>query len=199
MGTEAGRDPRIRKPIHNRPVDESTCVHRRPSRRSRVLGQSHWCSVWRTVHMPRASWNKVHVRNDLMESERPFERMESACGEPRIQRPVPKEWQFSLRSLLIATTAVSVVMVLGMYLVGIAFVVFGIVLIQATILLAGDWLIRPANRRLLAFVTAGSWMVAGSGLLMIDLQFAWDILFGITFNEISAGVVVLSLMAACCY
>jgi hypothetical protein len=134
-----------------------------------------------------------------METERPLEGIESACGEPRIQRPVPMEWQFSLRSLLIATAAVSVVMVLGMYLVGIAFVVFVIVLIQAMTLLAGDWLIRPTNRRLLAFVTAGSWIVAGSGLLMIDLQVMWDILFGITFSEMWPGVVVLSLMAAGCY
>jgi hypothetical protein len=134
-----------------------------------------------------------------METERPLEGIESACGEPPIQRPVPKEWQFSLRSLLIATAAVSVVMVLGMYLAGIAFVVFVIILIQATTLIAGDWLIRPANRRLLAFVTAGSWMVAGSGLLMIDFQVMWDILFGITFSEMWAGVVVLSFMAAGCY
>jgi hypothetical protein len=134
-----------------------------------------------------------------METERPFEHIEPSCGELRVQRPVPMEWQFSLRSLLIVTAAVSVVMVLGMYLVGVAFVVFVIVLIQATILLAGDWLIRPANRRLLAFVTAGSWMVAGSGLLMIDLEVMWDILFGITFIEMWAGVVVLSFMAAGCY
>ena len=134
-----------------------------------------------------------------MEIERSFERNEPACGEPRIQRPVPNEWQFSLRSLLIATAAVSVVIFLGMYLAGIAFVVFVIVLIQATALLAGDWLIRPANRRLLAFVTTGSWMVAGSGLLMIGLQVMWDILFGITFSEMWAGVVVLSFIAAGCY
>lgn len=149
--------------------------------------------------MSGADRNKVHVTNDLMETQRPFERIESAYDEPRIQHPVPKEWQFSLRSLLIATAAASVVMVLGMYLAGIAFVVFVIVLMQAATLLASDWLIRPANRQLLAFITAGSWMVAGSGLLLIDLQVMWDILFGITFNEMWPGVAVLSFMAACCY
>jgi hypothetical protein len=134
-----------------------------------------------------------------METERPNERIESAAGEPRIQRSVPKEWQFSLRSLMIATTAVSVVMALGMFLVGIAFVVFAVVLIQAATLLAADWLIRPANRRMLAFVTAGSWMVAGSGLLLVDFKVASDILFRVTVSNMWVAVLLLSFMAACCY
>ncbi len=134
-----------------------------------------------------------------MEAKRPNDSFESAVSQTRIQRPVPKEWQFSLRSLMVATTAVSVVMALGMYLVGVAFVVFVVVLIQAATLLAADWLIRPANRRMLAFVTAGSWMVAGSGLLLVGFKVAWDILFRVTVNEMWAGVLLLSFMATCCY
>jgi hypothetical protein len=81
--------------------------------------------------------------------------------------PVPSEWQFSLRGLLISTTIVSACLALGTYLAGIAFAVFVLVLLQVLLLLSIDWLIRPANRRLLAFVTGGTWMLTGSGLLAI--------------------------------
>jgi hypothetical protein len=135
----------------------------------------------------------------FMETERPIEPIESAASQTRIQRPVPKEWQFSLRSLMIATTAVSVVMAFGMFFVGIAFVVFVVVLIQAATLLAADWLIRPANRRMLAFVTAGSWMVVGSGLLILGFKVASDILSRVSFHEMWVAVVLLLFMAACCY
>jgi hypothetical protein len=45
-----------------------------------------------------------------------------------------------------------------------------IALIQVTTLLSADWLIRPENRRALAFVTAGSWIVLGSGLLVVGVR-----------------------------
>ena len=76
-------------------------------------------------------------------------------------------WQFSLRALLIATTIASACLAVGVHFAGFIFVVVVVGLIQAAMLLGADWLIRPANRRALAFVTAGSWIVLGSGLLII--------------------------------
>lgn len=83
-------------------------------------------------------------------------------------------WQFSLRSLLALTTIVSVCLAVGVHFAGFMFVVVAVGLLQATILLSADWLIRPANRRVLAFVTAGSWIVMGSGLLTIGCNLIYD-------------------------
>jgi hypothetical protein len=47
-------------------------------------------------------------------------------------------------------------------------------MVQAGILLAGDWLIRPANRRALAFVTASSWIVLGGGVLILGCRAIYD-------------------------
>jgi hypothetical protein len=76
-------------------------------------------------------------------------------------------WQFSLRNLLIAVTIISVWLAVGVHYVGFMFVLVPIIAVQAAMLLALDWLIRPQNRRALAFVTAGSWAVIGSGLLVL--------------------------------
>jgi len=76
-------------------------------------------------------------------------------------------WQFSLRSLLIATTIVSICLAIGVHFAGLMFAVAAVGLTQAAMLLSADWLIRPQNRRALAFVTAGSWIVLGSSLLAI--------------------------------
>jgi hypothetical protein len=78
-----------------------------------------------------------------------------------------RTWQFSLRSLLIATTIVSVCLAIGVHFAGLIFAVAAVGLTQAAMLLSADWLIRPQNRRALAFVTAGSWIVLGSSLLVI--------------------------------
>jgi hypothetical protein len=79
-------------------------------------------------------------------------------------------FQFSTRDLLIATTVISAAPAIGMPFGGFALVAAVIGLIQAIILLAGDWLIRPENRRALAFATAVSWATLGSGLLVLAIQ-----------------------------
>jgi hypothetical protein len=83
---------------------------------------------------------------------------------------VPPErtpWQYSLRGLLIATTFVSIALAIGIYLAGVLFVLGVIALTQVATLLAGDWLIRPQNRRALAAVSSGSWLILGTGLVLI--------------------------------
>jgi hypothetical protein len=79
-------------------------------------------------------------------------------------------WQFSLRSLLVATALISVVLAIGVHLTGYLFALVVIGLLQVATLLSADWLIRPQNRRALAFVTAGSWTVLGSGLLVVGVR-----------------------------
>jgi hypothetical protein len=80
-------------------------------------------------------------------------------GEPR--------WQFSVRDLLIAMTVISICLAIGVHFAGFMFVLIAIGVMQAGILLAGDWLIRPQNRRALAFATSASWATVGSGLLVL--------------------------------
>ena len=84
-------------------------------------------------------------------------------------------WQYSLRGLLIFTAIVSVCLAIGVYFAGAMAVIVTFGVIQAATLLAADWLIRPANRRSLAFVTAASWTILGSGLLMIGLREAYKL------------------------
>jgi hypothetical protein len=50
------------------------------------------------------------------------------------------------------------------------FVLSAIALIQVATLLAADWLIRPENRRALAAISSGSWMILGSGLVLIGVR-----------------------------
>jgi hypothetical protein len=88
-----------------------------------------------------------------------------AAGSP--QTP---SWQFSLRTLLIVTAFVSICLAIGVHFAGILFALAFAAVIQAAMLLSADWLIRPQNRRALAFVTAGSWIVLGSGLLIIGIR-----------------------------
>jgi hypothetical protein len=76
-------------------------------------------------------------------------------------------WQFSVRDLLIAMTVISICLAVGVHFAGFMFVLIAIGVMQAGILLAGDWLIRPQNRRALAFATAASWATVGSGLLVL--------------------------------
>jgi hypothetical protein len=86
---------------------------------------------------------------------------------------VPPErtpWQYSLRGLLIVTTLVSICLAVGTYFAGVMFVLGVIAAIQVATLLAADWLIRPQNRRALAAVSSGSWMILGSGLIVIGAR-----------------------------
>jgi hypothetical protein len=110
--------------------------------------------------MPDQTAIKGHTHRD----DHIDDRLASASSSP-----VPP-WQFSLRSLLIATAVISVILAIGVHLTGIMFALLVIALIQVTTLLSADWLIRPENRRALAFVTAGSWIVLGSGLVIVGIR-----------------------------
>jgi len=78
-------------------------------------------------------------------------------------------WQYSLKTFFGLTTIVSVCLAIGVHFAGFMLIVVVVGLMQAVILLSADWLIRPANRRALAFVTAGSWIVFGSGVAIIAI------------------------------
>jgi hypothetical protein len=109
-----------------------------------------------------------------MESDRPDASNHDSPDELSFPRPVPTEWQFSLKSLFVVTTVLSIAMALGTVFLGVALALFVFVLVQVATLLLADWLIRPANRRILAFVTAGSWIIFGSGMLIVAARFALD-------------------------
>jgi hypothetical protein len=79
-------------------------------------------------------------------------------------------FRFSTRDLLIGTTIVSIVLGTGVWFGGFLILAVVIGLVQATTLLAGDWLIRPENQRALAFTTALSWVMLGSGLLVLAIR-----------------------------
>ena len=97
------------------------------------------------------------------------EHPETVADTPSRGPSTPPEWQFSLRSLFIVTTIVSIGLAVGNYFAGFMFVAGVVAMIQVAILFTADWLIRPANRRALAFVTAGSWIVMGSGVAIIAI------------------------------
>jgi hypothetical protein len=109
-----------------------------------------------------------------MESHQTDARNKDRHDESSFPRPVPAEWQFSLKSLFVVTTFMSIAMALGTVFLGVALALLVIVLVQVAALLLADWLIRPANRRILAFVTAGSWIIFGSGMLIVAARFALD-------------------------
>jgi hypothetical protein len=110
-------------------------------------------------------------RKDVMPTESPINRDDSVL-DPSIDRASQSAptWQFSLRTLLIVTAFVSVCLAIGVHFAGVMFALALIGLIQVATLLSADWLIRPQNRRALAFVTAGSWMVLGSGLFIVGVR-----------------------------
>jgi hypothetical protein len=109
-----------------------------------------------------------------MESDQTDASKDDSHDESSSARPVPAELQFSLKSLFIVTTFLSIAMALGTGFLGVALALLVIVLVQVATLLLADWLIRPANRRILAFVTAGSWIIFGSGMLIVAARFALD-------------------------
>jgi hypothetical protein len=76
-------------------------------------------------------------------------------------------FQFSIRDLLVTTTIVSICLAVGVHFVGFMAVVGALCVTQVAVLLASDWLIRPENRRALAFVSAGTWAILGSGLFAL--------------------------------
>ena len=102
--------------------------------------------------------------------------------EPNEQPASRPSLQFSIRDLLALTVVVSICLAIGTYFAGLIFVVVVIGLTQTAMLLLADWLIRPQNRHILAFVTAASWITAGSGLITLGLS----TIFGL--NELSLPV-----------
>ena len=113
--------------------------------------------------------------------------------------PKNEPWQFSLRSLLIVTAVVSVCLAIGVHFAGAMAVVIAFGAIQAGMLLAADWLICPAQRRVLAFVTAGSWSILGSGLIVLGGREAYQ-LSGTTDEGISRiSALCLIIGGAFCY
>src|SRR5689334_15938360 len=133
-----------------------------------------------------------------MDTERHMERVEPGL-DPSLEKPVPAEWQFSLRGLLVTTTIVSICLAIGTYFKGIAFAVFAMILFQVAFLLSMDWLIRPANRRMLAFVAAGFWIVAGSSLLTVSGKLAWDRDPADDWKGVWVAIAFLTLAAPLCY
>lgn len=75
-------------------------------------------------------------------------------------------WQYSLKGLIALTTIVSICLAIGVHFAGFMVVFVAIGVVQVAALLSADWLIRPQNRRALAFVTASCWIVVGSGLFL---------------------------------
>lgn len=100
--------------------------------------------------------------------------MESAETKSRAVRkedlPTNAAWQFSLRSLFVLTTAASIFLAIGVHYGGFTVVAIAAGLILAGGLLSAEWLIRPQNRRALAFVTASAWIVIGSGIAMLGVE-----------------------------
>ena len=115
------------------------------------------------------------------------------------QFPPAPTWQFSLRTLLVVTALVSVCLAIGVHFAGFMFALVLIGLIQVATLLSADWLIRPQNRRALAFVTAGSWIVLGSGLVIVGIR---EILMRIGIDRGAAGWIFAAgmvLLGVSCY
>lgn len=88
----------------------------------------------------------------------------------KLRKMTPSRFQFSTRDLLVATTIISIILAIGVWLGGLVVVVLAVGLVQVVILLAGDWLIRPENRRALAFATTLSWITLGCGLAIIAIK-----------------------------
>jgi hypothetical protein len=135
-----------------------------------------------------------------METEHPTNGVQPIPDQSRTDHVrVPGEWQFSLRSLLLATTVISICLAIGTYFAGVAFAAFVLVLLQVAMLFSVDWLIRPANRRVLAFVAAGSWIVLGSGLLIVSVSLAYGPISAGNRNGVWIAIVFLSLAVPFCY
>lgn len=76
-------------------------------------------------------------------------------------------WQFSLRGLFVITAIVALCLGTGFYFPTAVAVVVACGLAQAAVVLAIDWLIRPARRRSLAVVIPGFWMLFGGACWML--------------------------------
>jgi hypothetical protein len=78
-------------------------------------------------------------------------------------------WQFSLRGMFVVTGIVAACLAAGYYFPTAILVLLLLGLTQAAIVFAGDWLVRPTNRRPLAIVVALSWLLFGSTFTLIGV------------------------------
>src|SRR6476620_390566 len=135
-----------------------------------------------------------------MDVEDPIKGLEPITNRPLTdQVGVPREWQFSLRTLLLVTTGVSICLAMGSYFAGVAFVGFMLVLFEVAVLFSLEWVIRPANRRMLAFVAASSWIILGSGLLIVGFALAYGRLLAGDTGAVRIGIALIALAAVRCY
>ena len=119
----------------------------------------------------------------------------SESPQPRPSVP----WQYSLRALFVLMAVTSICLAIGVQFAGVmaALLVFG--LIQAALLLAADWLIRPANRRWLALVTATSWTIVGSALFILGTRQVSQLSGGGDKRLAWTGATALIAVGALCY
>jgi hypothetical protein len=135
-----------------------------------------------------------------MTNKEPVKVLEPTRARPDADRaPVPREWQFSLRSLLLVTTVVSICVAMGTYFVGVAFAAFVLVLLEVVALFSFEWLIRPVNRRLLSFVVTGSWIILGSGMLIVSFSLAYGRLAAGDTSDVWFAIMFIALTAPVCY
>ena len=135
-----------------------------------------------------------------MENKGLVNRHDSTNDHPGADRvPVPREWQFSLRSLMVVTTVVSICLAIGTYFVGVAFAGFVLVLLEVVMLFSFEWLIRPANRRMLSFIAAGSWIILGTGLLIVSFSLAYGRLAAGDTSDLWIAIAFIALAALGCY
>jgi hypothetical protein len=138
-----------------------------------------------------------------MEGKDPIRRLDSITDQVCTDRvSVPREWQFSLRSVLLVTTVASICLAIGTNFVGVALAAFVLVLLQVVILVilfSVDWLIRRTSRRMLAFVAAGSWIVLGSGLLIVSFSLAYGRQAAGDRSGVWIAIMFITLTAPVCY
>jgi hypothetical protein len=124
-------------------------------------------------------------------------KLTSAQRDERQQ--VPREWQFSLRGLFILTTILCAYLALAAALPLDEFVLLSVMLFLVAVLLSVEWLIRPANRHILACVTAGLWMFFGIALLIISIAIAMALITAGSDDSVWLAVVLFTLMAIACF
>lgn len=98
----------------------------------------------------------------------PLSRQDEKTGAA-IDEKAPTGWQYSLRGLLVVITIVSVSLTIAVHYQGLMVTIIAIGMVQATILLASDWLIQGRNRWALALLTSIFWAIPGCGLLLMGI------------------------------
>jgi hypothetical protein len=105
-------------------------------------------------------------------------------------------WQFSLRGMFVVTGVVAACLAAGYYFPTVVLVIVLLGLTQAAVAFAGDWLIRPANRRGLALLVAVSWLLLGSAFVLVGCVQLYrcirgdvaDWMWAVAFSFIAVGL-----------